>query len=415
MIKIKPLRGLRPAIEFTAQVASPPYDVLSSAEARDIATNNPLSFLHINKPEIDLPPEIDIHGQQVYEQGRANLERFIRDGVLIQDEKEAIYIYRQTWQDHVQTGYFCLSSVQDYDQGRIKKHELTRADKEQDRTHLIDVMDAQVGPVFLMYRSQKALDLLLQEAAEADAEVDLTTADGVRHQLWRVIDPHFIARIVDGFAALAATYIADGHHRSAAASNVCRLRRQRNPQNTGEESYNFFLSVLFPHNQLKILPYNRAIRDLNGYGAQQFIDRLAEKFSLEPVQGRIQVEKEHTFGMYLDHVWWKLTPKDGLFDRDDVLGSLDVNILLNHILQPILQIGNPRTDPRIDFIGGIRGNAELERIVDSGAFRIAFSLYPTTVDTLMRVADAGEIMPPKSTWFEPKLRSGLVVHLLHDF
>ncbi|MBN1540953.1 DUF1015 domain-containing protein [candidate division KSB1 bacterium] len=412
MITIKPLRGLRPARELTATVACPPYDVLSSEEARALASDNSLSFLHINKPEIDLPLDIDTHSELVYRKGRENLERFMRDGILVQDAKESIYIYRQTWQGHQQTGYFCLSSVQDYDLGRIKKHELTRPDKEKDRTTLIDTMDAQVGPVFLMYRAQATLDNFLDGMTRVAPEIDFISNDTVHHQLWPIDDQQQIDKIIKGFAELDATYVADGHHRSAAASNVCQLRRSRDPHTNTDKAYNFFLSVIFPHNQLKILPYNRVIKDLNGYGAEQFLTRLEEKFTCEPSPARIKVSQEHTFGMYLDHHWWRLIPKDGLFDPDDLLASLDVNILMQQVLEPILKIGNPRTDPRIDFIGGIRGNAELERLVDSGAYRIAFSLYPTTVEKLLCVADAGEIMPPKSTWFEPKLRSGLVSHLL---
>jgi len=412
MVVVKPFRGLRPKQELASTVAAPPYDVLSSEEAREMARENEFSFLHINKPEIDLPADTDPHSDIVYNMGRDNLQKFIREGILIQDETDSIYIYRQIWKGHIQTGYFCLSSVDDYDSAKIKKHEFTRPDKEADRTRLIDIMNAQVGPVFLLYKSKPTLDGLLKKAAQSTPLVDFTTKDEVTHQLWIVNDKPMLRKIVDGFNALDVTYIADGHHRSASASNVCKLRRENNPNHTGKESYNYFLSVVFPHNQLKILPYNRVVTDLNGLDKSTFLERVAGNFDIARLDKEIEIDDAHMFGMYLDHDWYRLTPRTGSYNAGDLLDSLDVNILMNNLLVPILGIGNPRTDPRIDFVGGIRGNGELSRLVDSGKFAVAFALYPTSVNALLEVADAGKVMPPKSTWFEPKLRSGMVSHLL---
>ncbi len=412
MITVKPFRGLRPKESLAEQIASPPYDVLSSDEARQLAENNPRSFLHVNKPEIDLPADVDPYSATVYEKGRDTLQQFIQNDWLVQEKDEAIYIYRLTWRGHTQTGYVLLSSVHDYDAGRIKKHEYTRPQKEKDRTDLIDTMDAQVGPVFLMYLSNPVLDGLLQQATRNDANVEFITPDGVHHQLWVVVDPETIATIVSAFADLEATYIADGHHRSAAASAVCKRRLEQNPDASSDEPFHFFLSVVFPHNQLKILPYNRVIRDLNGLKPDAFLKRLQESFEVEPLPGEPDIDREHEFGMYLESSWYRLRPKAGTFDEQDTLDRLDVNILMKTVLDPILGIQNPRTDPRIDFVGGIRGHRELMKQVDSGAHTVAFCLYPTQINALIDVADAGEVMPPKSTWFEPKLRSGMVSHLL---
>ncbi len=412
MITIKAFKGLRPKESLVERIASPPYDVLSSREAKTMAAENPISFLHINKPEIDLPKDVDPYSDVVYEKGRENLLGFIENGTLIQDEKECIYIYRLTWKDHVQTGYFCLSSVDDYDNGRIKKHELTRPAKEMDRTRLIDAMNAQVGPVFLLYPSNSKLDHLLEEGAKRPANVDFTADDGVRHQLWVIPEADFINRVVLEFHNLDATYIADGHHRSAAASRVCALRRKEQPLYTGKEAFNFFLSVIFPHNQLKVLPYNRVIKDLNGLTAEAFLQKLNNAFTVEPHAAAREKVQEQTFDLYLDNQWYTLKAKPGTFNADDPLDQLDVNILMQNILTPILNIKDPRTDHRIDFIGGIRGTGELQRLVDNQEWRCAFSLHPTSVEALLKIADAGKIMPPKSTWFEPKLRSGMVSQLL---
>ncbi len=412
MITVKAFRGLRPKKELVHKIASPPYDVLSSAEAREMAKENEISFLHINKPEIDLPTDTEQYSDIVYQTGRNNLQRFIDNGYLVRDDKDSIYIYRQIWRNHVQTGYFCLSSVDDYDAGRIKKHEFTRPKKEADRTKLIDTMNAQVGPVFLLYKDTPELNNLLEEAASGQPEVDFTSPDEVTHQLWVIDNPEMLARIAKAFANLDATYVADGHHRSASASNVCRIRKEKNPNHTGDEPYNFFLSVIFPKTHLMILPYNRVVADLNGLSKDEFLSKAKEKFDIQKADGEFEVDDAHEFGMYLDGDWYRMTPRTGSYNAGDIQEGLDVNILMKNLLVPVLGIGDPRTDPRIDFVGGIRGNKELKRLVDSGEFKTAFALYPTSVDTLISVADAGQVMPPKSTWFEPKLRSGMVVHLL---
>jgi uncharacterized protein (DUF1015 family) len=410
MITIRPLKGLRPPKDMTKRVAAPPYDVISSEEARTMAEGNPVSFLHVNKPEIDLPEGTDVHSDPVYQKGLENLQRFIREGTLVQDAQQTIYVYSLTWQGHVQTGYLCLSSVDDYLQGRIKKHELTRADKEADRTRLTDVQNAQIGPVFLFYRSQKQLDAILHQTLQTPAEVDFISPDQVRNQLWLITDAEKIRAIQELFAQLDATYVADGHHRSASACNVCLLRRKQNPHYTGAEPFNYFLSVIFPHDQLRILPYNRVVKDLNGH--TDFLEKVKTHFTIESLAEDWKPVKAHSFGMYLAGCWYRLTAKPGTFQDNDPLESLDVNVLMILLLQPTLGIGDPRTDKRIDFIGGIRGNGELVRLVDSGKFQVAFSMPPTTMEQLISVADAGMIMPPKSTWFEPKLKSGLVVHSL---
>jgi uncharacterized protein (DUF1015 family) len=411
MVQIKALKGLCPRKDIADRVISPPYDVLSREEAQIRAAGNPYSFLHINKPEIDCEQDVNPYSSQVYEMGRKNLEKFISENILIQDEKEAIYIYRLQWHKHVQTGYFCLSSVDDYNNGIIKKHEFTRPQKEKDRSELIDAMNAQVGPVFLMYPSDESLDSLLIKLTEQKPEIDIES-EQVSHQLWAIKEPADIKAITDAFSRLQATYIADGHHRSAAAANVCAKRRSEHPDYTGEENFNYFLSVLFPHNQLQILPYNRIIKDLNGLSSSQFMARLEENFEVKGPFRTLVINEPQTFGCYLDDHWYHLRCLPEKSKDLDLLSGLDVSILMNLVLQPILGIQDPRTDSRIDFIGGIRGNAELERRVDSGDYRVAFSLYPTHIDTLIKVADKGEIMPPKSTWFEPKLKSGLVTYLL---
>lgn len=412
MIKIKALRGLRPRDDIAAQVAAPPYDVISSDEAREMAKNNPVSFLHVNKPEIDLPSSTDLYSEQVYAKGAENLRRFIAEGILLQDPQPAIYIYQQQWQGRTQTGYFCLASVEDYDADRIRKHELTRASKEKDRTTLTDRQNAQIGPVFLMYQAEPVLDGYLAEAATTSPLVDFTSPDSVRHTLWRIDDPARIAQIEKGFARLEKLYVADGHHRSAAASNICRQRRAANPDHTGEEPYNYFLAVIFPHHHLRILPYNRVVTDLNTLAPAEFMRAVEEKFDVQPAGAAVPEVPEHAMGMYLEGKWHLITPRPGTWDSHDAIEDLDVNILMKNLLVPLLAIGDPRTDQRIDFVGGIRGPEELVRLVDSGKFKVAFAMHPTSIEQLMAVADAGLIMPPKSTWFEPKLRSGLVIHLL---
>ncbi len=412
MAFIKPFRGVRPRRELAEKVASLPYDVMSVAEARVMAEGNPYSFLHITRPEIDLPRETDSHDQPVYAKGRANLDAFIRDGILVQDDLECYYIYRQRMGELLQTGLVTCTSVDDYQAGVIKKHELTRADKEEDRVRHIDYLDANDEPVFYTYRHNPELTALIAGLAEGTPEYDFVTEDGVGHQLWVVRGSEEIRRLTDLFASIVPLYVADGHHRSAAASRVRELRRGATQAHTGNEEYNTFLTVIFPDDEMTILPYNRAVSDLNGLTVVDFLSRIAHSFQVTPLLGRFHPEKRHTFGMYLQGKWYQLTPHPGTFDRDDFVSVLDVSILQNNLLHPLLGIDDPRTNQRISFVGGIRGLGELELLVDSGRQAVAFALFPTSLGELMALSDEGKIMPPKSTWFEPKLRSGLFVHLL---
>ena len=412
MAFIKPFRAVRPRRELAEKVASLPYDVMSVAEARGMAAGNPHSFLHITRPEIDLPEGTDSHDDPVYEKGRENLQAFIRNGILVQDDEECYYIYRQRMGELLQTGVVTCASVDDYQSGVIKKHELTRADKEEDRVRHIDCLDANDEPVFYTYRHDLEITSLVAELAEGEPEYDFTTDDGVEHLLWTVRDRGAIDRLTTLFAAVAPLYVADGHHRSAAASRVRELRRAANPGHTGTEEYNTFLTVIFPDDEMTIMPYNRVVDDLHGHSVCDFLSRVGETFTVTPSDGRVRPERRHTFGMYLRGSWYLLTPKPGTFDSTDSVEVLDVSILQNNLLKPVLGIENPRTDQRIHFVGGIRGIGELERLVDSGQHAVAFALYPTSLAELMALSDEGKIMPPKSTWFEPKLRSGLFVHLL---
>lgn len=423
MIHIKPFRGVRPIPEKVIEVASPPYDVLNSEEAREKAKNSPLSFLHVVKPEIDLDPSIDPYDNRVYTKGAENLKNLIEQKILIKDEKPCLYVYKLRMGDHEQAGLVAVASVEDYVQDRIKKHEHTRPDKEQDRVNHIDSLNAQTGPVFLTYRAKKEIDDLIKNAMNRDPVYDFTSDYDVQHIFYVVDDDSLIHRIGEEFSRVEALYVADGHHRSAAATRVREMRMKQNPRHTGDEEYNFFLSVIFPDSQMRILDYNRTVADLKGMLAEEFFNRIEQKFDVQPhdpcccgvlecSEKAYHPQEVHTFGMYIDGQWYKLTAKEGSFDPTDPIGQLDVSILQENLLSPILGIENPRTDKRIHFVGGIRGLEELERLVDGGNYAVAFSLYPTSIHQLLAVADAGKVMPPKSTWFEPKLRSGVVVHML---
>lgn len=412
MAIIKPFRALRPPVAVAERVAALPYDVMSRVEAVAMAADNRYSFLHISRPEIDLPPEVDIHSEPVYEKGRENLAAFLADGLLVQDHADSYYVYRQIMGTVVQTGLVVCSSVDDYQDSVIRKHELTRADKEEDRVRHIDVLDANDEPVFYTYRHDSAIDALMKKATAGSPEYDFTTDDEVRHTLWVVSDQGLISSFTDSFAAIPTLYVADGHHRSAAASRVRDIRRESRPGHTGTEEYNFFLTVIFPDTELNIMPYNRAVKDLNGYTVAEFMAHVARCFEITPLSGRPVIDECHKFGMYLAGRWYELYSREDSYDVEDPVGSLDVSILQNNILSPILGIRNPRTDQRVHFVGGIRGDGELEHLVESGSYEVAFSLFHTTIDELMNLADMDKIMPPKSTWFEPKLRSGLFVHLL---
>ncbi|KPK12363.1 MAG: hypothetical protein AMJ68_02430 [Acidithiobacillales bacterium SG8_45] len=412
MSLIRPFRGLRPATGRAEDVVAPPYDVLNTEEARERAKGRPYSFLHISKPEIDLPKGTDPYAQAVYEKGRANFQHMIAEGVLVRDEVPCYYFYRLVMGEHVQTGLVVVGSVADYDSNRIRKHEFTRPDKEDDRVRQIDALNAQTGPVFLTYRHSEVIDAIASKVTAGAPEVDVTADDSVRHTIWVCRDTGDIDAITETFNAMECIYIADGHHRSAAASRVAAARKAANPDHNGTEDYNYFLSVVFPDNQMQILDYNRVVTDLNGLSEQAFIDQVKSAFEVTESSSPVKPQRAGEFGMYLNGQWYKLSIKDELIPADDPVARLDVSLLANNLIDPILGISDPRRDKRIDFVGGIRGLVELERRVNSGEMAVAFSLYPTSMDQLMDVADAGEVMPPKSTWFEPKLADGLVSHML---
>jgi len=408
---IRAFAGLRPTHDLAADVAAPPYDVLSSAEARARAKDHPWSFLHVSRAEIDLPEDTDPHDPAVYHKAAENLERMIDQDVLVRDEQPCLYVYRMIMGEHRQTGLVAAASVDAYNAGRIRRHEFTRPDKEDDRVRQIDATGAQTGPVLLAYRASADVDSILSTQAEGTSDADVVL-DGVRHRIWVIRDAAIIARLTQAFEAMEALYIADGHHRSAAAARVAAARRQENPEHTGDEAYNYFLAVMFPHDQMHIIDYNRVIRDLNGMDEEAFLARLGDAFAVEPGDTPVKPGGAGEFGMYLPGRWFRLRINPELIPADDPVKSLDVSLLADNLIGPILGIDDPRRDPRIDFVGGIRGLEELERRVDSGEMAVAFSLFPTSMDALMAVADSGEVMPPKSTWFEPKLADGLVSHLL---
>jgi uncharacterized protein (DUF1015 family) len=385
---------------------------MNTEEARAMAAGNPHSFLHISRPEIDLPPEVDIHSEPVYDRGMTNLQRFIVDGVLVQDPCDCYYVYRQRMGGVVQTGLVVCSSVDDYQGNVIRKHELTRADKEEDRVRHIDRLDANDEPVFYTYRNDPPLSLAIAGITAGEPEYDFITDDGVSHTVWLVTDPTLISALTEAFARIPTLYVADGHHRSAAASRVRDLRKSANPGHDGSEEYNYFLTVIFPDNEMNIMPYNRVVKDLAGQELAQFMARVGERFEITPRLQRFVPTERHSFGMFLEGRWYSLVPRPGTFAEDDAVARLDVSLLQENLLSPVLKIRNPRTDQRIHFVGGIRGTEELERLVQEGEYAVAFSLFPTSMEELMALADADKIMPPKSTWFEPKLRSGLFLHLL---
>jgi uncharacterized protein (DUF1015 family) len=412
MSRIVPFRALRPAKAVVRQVAAPPYDVVSVAEARQLVQDNPLSFLHVEKSEIDLPDAAGVDDRRIYLRARQNLDELVQAGHLVADESAAFYLYRQQAGERIQTGITACVSIAEYETGKIRRHEFTRADKERERTQHIDTVGAQTGPVFMTYRRSEAIDGLAARYAAGLPEYDFTAGGGVRHTVWAIADPAGIRAVAEAFAEVEALYIADGHHRAAAAATVSRLRGFRDPGDRGDEEHHFLLAVLFPHDQVRIMDYNRAVRDLNGLTPEAFLMRVSEKFATEAPFTAKSPERPHTFGMYLEGRWYRLTAREGILRPDDPVAGLDVSLLQENLLAPILGIGDPRTDGRIDFVGGIRGMAELERLVDSAGFAVAFSLFPPSLGQMMDVADAGKVMPPKSTWFEPKLLSGLFVHLL---
>ena len=411
MSVLRAFRAIRPTKENAHRVAALPYDVMNSAEAREMVKGNPVSFLHVDKAEIDLPEDTYIYDEKVYLKARENLDKLSEDGICIQDEKPCLYIYRQIMDGRAQTGIVGCASIDDYMNNVIKKHEFTRADKEADRINHVDYCDANTGPIFLTYRGNDAIDAVVAKYTAKAPEYDFVTEDGITNTVWVVDDDNDINALTAAFEKIPCLYIADGHHGAASAVRVGMKRREANPDYNGSEEFNFFLAVYFRSDDLAIMDYNRLIADYNGKSEEEILTEIAVKFEIEKKSGIYHPEAKHTFGMYIGKRWYKLCAKNGTFDENDPVDRLDVSILQNNVITPVFGITDPRTDKRIDFVGGIRGLGELERrcTVD---MQIAFSMFPTTLDDLMDIADAGKVMPPKSTWFEPKLLSGLFIHKL---
>jgi uncharacterized protein (DUF1015 family) len=406
MADIKPFAALRPRPELAAQICELPYDVMSSAEARELASGNPLSFLHVSKPEIDLPPGTDLYAPEVYAKGRENFQKLIAAGSLRQDAQPGFYLYRQIMGNHSQTGLVAAASSEDYLNNVIKKHELTRPDKEDDRVRHIEVLNSQTGPVFLTYRAEAKLDDLLKKKTAETPDIDFTAPDGVRHTAWVIDDAQTMEFIGDEFARIPFLYICDGHHRSAAAARIYQSRK-------GAGQSGHFLAVIFPHDQLQILPYNRVLKDLNGLTAPQLLEKLDAVFIIRDHEdGAVKPGRKHELGLYLAGRWHTLNFRPQFAATRDPIERLDVTLLQKYVLAPLFGIDDPRTSKRINFVGGIRGTAELEKLVDAGEYACAFSMFPTGIEDLMEIADAGGIMPPKSTWFEPKLRDAMFCHMI---
>ncbi len=411
MAVIRKFKAIRPTSKMAEAVAALPYDVVNSEEAREMTKDKPYSFLHVDKAEIDLPVGTDIYSPQVYAKAKENLDKLVSDGILVQDNKPMLYVYELTMDGRSQTGLVACTSIDEYLNGIIKKHELTREDKEQDRIRHVDICNANTGPIFLAYRTVDEISAIIENVKKNAPVYDFTAEDGIKHRAWVIDNDETANKLIELFKAVPNLYIADGHHRNASAAKVGLKRRAEHPDYTGDEEFNYYLAVIFPSDQLKIMDYNRVVKDLNGMTSEEFMNKLAEKFDIHEADGRAKPEKQYDFGMYLDKKWYMLTAKENLRVNDAVAG-LDVSILQDNVLIPILGIGDIRTDKRIDFVGGIRGLGELERRVDSGEMKVAFAMYPTSIDQLMTIADENKIMPPKSTWFEPKLRSGLFIHSL---
>ena len=411
MVAVTPFRAVRPAKKHVKDVASYPYDVIDSQEARILTRENTKSFLRIVKSEVDFHDD-GVGYERVYEKARENLYDFLQRDILFQDEKECFYIYRQKMDDHAQYGIVACVSVADYESGLIKKHELTRKDKELDRTRHISRVNAQTGPVFLTHKASEAIDITVKDIVRGDPEYDFTADDGIAHGVWVVDDENLIERIKQEFGELDSLYIADGHHRAASAAAVAKMRREENKDHNGREEYNRIMVLICPHDQLNVMDYNRAIKDLGGLDEGQFIRKVQERFILSDDFEERSPRRRGEFGMYMNGIWRRLQTMEGDMDGDDPVRLLDVSILQDRLLRPVLGIDDPRTDDRILFVGGRRGMDELEKLVDSGEYAVAFSMYPPTMDQLINIADMGKIMPPKSTWFEPKPRSGIFVHLL---
>ncbi len=408
MAIVRPFQAVRPDPTLVDKVAALPYDVMNSQEARDYVAGNPYSFMRIDRAEVNLPEDTDIYSQLVYETAATRLNDQKADGTYIKDQAPCYYIYKQVMDGRAQVGVVACASVDDYMNNIVKKHELTLAKKEDDRCNHVDFLDANTGPIFLTYKANSVVNEIVAKNMEKAPIYDFVGAD-VQQTCWIIEDAADIEAIQAAFGGMDALYIADGHHRCASAVRVARKRRVQNPGFTGEEEFNFFLCVLFPDEQLAIMDYNRVVTDLNGNSKEEFLQKIQEKFTCAPCEKPAKVETKHTFGMYLDGQWYQLAAKEGTFDAADVVAQLDVSILQNNLLTPVLGIGDPRTDKRIDFVGGIRGLGELERRVNEG-MAVAFAMCPTSIEDLMAIADSGRIMPPKSTWFEPKLLSGVFIH-----
>lgn len=410
----KPFKAVRPVPEKAKAIASLPYDVMDSDEAREEIKRNPLSYIQVEKAEVDLPEGTNLYSDEVYNKAKENLYNYLKNGDMIQDEKPAFYVYRQIMDGRSQTGLVGCAATEDYMNDIIKKHELTRAAKEADRIKHVDTCDAHSSPVFFTYRNRKDINAVVDKTVATTPEYDFIADDGIAHTLWLISNDDDITTITKAFADMDYLYVADGHHRTASAAKVGLLRKEANPNHTGQEEYNFFMTVIFPDNDLYIMDYNRVVKDLNNHTQEEFFSLIEKNFNVELFTGKgpYHPEARHNFGMFINGKWYKLTAKAGTFDENSPTKSLDVSILQENLLHPILAIGDPRTDERIDFIGGIRGLGELEKRVNSGREVVAFAMFATSIQELMDIADAGEIMPPKSTWFEPKLRSGLFIHLL---
>ncbi len=412
MAIVRPFRAVRPHETLADKVAALPYDVMNSEEAREMVKDNPYSFLHVDKSEVDLPASIDLYDQRVYDKARENIVKFIEDGTLVQEADKALYIYTLVMDGHPQTGLVSLASIDDYQNNVIKKHEFTRAEKEADRIRHVDVTNFHTGPIFLTYVYQEEITRIIEEYKKSHTPLyDFVAEDGVQHTAWAILDEKIIEELKQKFEKVESLYIADGHHRAASAVRVGMMRREKNKDFTGDEEFNYFLSVIFPSNELRIMDYNRVVKDLNGCDSEQFMDAIRKDFTVTAYEGEgpYRPEMKHTFGMYLDGRWYKLEAKKHIVFDEDPLKRLDCKILQDHLLHPVLGIEDPRVDKRIDFVGGIRGLKELERRVEKD-MKVAFSMYPTTIMDLISISDAGMVMPPKSTWFEPKLRSGLFLH-----
>lgn len=408
----KPFKAFRPTSELAGQIAALPYDVMNSDEARAEVAKNPKSFLHVGKPEVDLDPSVDLYDASVYNKGKENLQNYISNGEIVEDATPSFYVYAQTMDGRTQYGLVGCASVDDYWNDKIKKHEFTRKKKEEDRCEHVRVTNAHTGPIFLTYKDDAEINAKIAEVVKGTPDNDHTADDGIRHTTWVITDSELNSYLENALAQKDAFYVADGHHRSAAAAIVGKERQEANSNHTGDEEYNYFLAVLFPASELLIMDYNRVVKDLNGHSEEELFNKIKENFTLSEVSVQHKPTQKGEFGLYMDGKWYKFNASEAMINNPDPVEKLDVAILQKHVLNDILGIEDPRTSDRIDFVGGIRGLGELERRVNSGEMKLAISMFPTSIHELMDIADAGEVMPPKSTWFEPKLRDGLFVHFL---